>query len=314
MNKTERIDAVLNGEKPDRIPASFWFHFPSDKIAGEAMAQAHFEYYEACGPDFIKAMNDNRYDMPADMPVIEKPQDWARLPKNPASAPNYQKEISGLRHLAEKLDGEAYFIVTMFDPMATGNYISNKQVINHLREDPESTVKGLRTIAESLAEFAVACIEAGAAGLYYSAQSGGVDKMTQEEHLKYMKPIEMIIWEASSAKGNFNLLHLCGPGMYFDNYKDYPFDAVNWAVGLPGNFALAEGKRFFGKPVCGGLDNNGTIATGPKGAIEESVRAALDEGGETNFILGANCTVPNDIDWENIRTALAAGRGQVTSK
>jgi len=304
MNKIERIDAVLNGEKPDRIPASFWFHFPSEKKAGEAMAEAHIEYYQACDPDFLKVMNDNRYDMPSDMPIIDKPEDWAKLPKNPVSATNYQKQISGIKILTEKLKGEAYLTTTVFDPMAVGNYISNKRVIDHLRANPEATMKGLAAIAESLADFAVACIEAGAAGIYYSAQAGGVEKMSREEHLKYMKPLELMIWDAAASKGKLNILHLCGPGMYFHNYQHYPFDVVNWALGLPGNLTITEGKEFFKKPICGGLDNNGVIITGPKEAIEEEVQAAIEEGGETNFILGANCTVPNSIDWKNLRTAI----------
>ncbi len=308
MNKIERMDAVLCGEKPDKIPVSFWFHFPEDKIAGEAMAEAHLEYYRACDPDFIKVMNDNRYDMPDDMPLIEKPEDWRRLPKNPVSAPNYQKQISGLKMIADELADEAYFTTTIFDPVATGNYISKKQVINHLRENPEATMKGLYAMSESLAEFAAACIEAGAAGIYYSAQAGGVEKMTREEHTRYIKPLEMMIWDSAALKGKLNVLHLCGPGMYFDNYQAYPFDVVNWAVGVPGNVTITEGKKFFKRPVCGGLDNNGVIVSGPKEAIEEAVRHVLDEGGETNFILGANCTVPKDINWENLRTAINAVR------
>jgi uroporphyrinogen decarboxylase len=308
MNKIERLDAVLSGETPDRVPVSFWFHFAKDKIAGEAMAEAHLEYYRACDPDFLKVMNDNRYDMPDDMPVIEKAEDWARLPKNPASAANYQKEISGLKALAEELGGEAYFITTVFDPMATGNYISNRKVIDHLRENPEATMKGLSAIAESLADFAAACIEEGSAGIYYSAQAGGSTKLTQEEHLRYMRPLEMMIWDAAASKGNFNLLHLCGPGMYFENYRHYPFDVVNWAVGEPGNFSVPEGKEFFQKPVCGGLDNNGVIVTGPADDIQKAVRKAMNEGGRTNFILGANCTVPNDISWDNLVAAIDAAR------
>jgi uroporphyrinogen decarboxylase len=306
MNKIELINAVLAGEKPQRIPASFWFHFPKEKIEGKAMAEAHLEYYRACDPDFLKVMNDNRYDMPPDMPIIEKPEDWARLPKNPVTAPNYQKQISGLKILADKIKHEAYFITTIFDPMATGNYISNRRVIDHLRENPIATMKGLYAIAESLADFATACIETGAAGIYYSAQAGGVQKMTRDEHLRYMRPLEMMIWDAACAKGRFNLLHLCGPGIYFENYHRYPFDVVNWAVGEPGNFSISEGKDFFKKPVCGGLDNNGAIVTGTKEAITQAVHKVLAKGGKNNFILGANCTVPSDINWSNIQIALNA--------
>ncbi len=44
MNKIERVQAALNGEPVDRVPASFWFHFGPDRVEGHAMAQAHLDY------------------------------------------------------------------------------------------------------------------------------------------------------------------------------------------------------------------------------------------------------------------------------
>jgi uroporphyrinogen decarboxylase len=39
--------------------------------------------------------------------------------------------------------------------------------------------------------------------------------------------------------------------------------------------------------------------------IREEVRRVLAQGADRQ-ILGADCTLPGDIDWENIRTAIAA--------
>ena len=49
MNKKERVMAVIRGEKPDRIPTGFWFHFsPRDQ---ERVVSAHLRYFAESGTD-----------------------------------------------------------------------------------------------------------------------------------------------------------------------------------------------------------------------------------------------------------------------
>ena len=55
----------------------------------------------------------------------------------------------------------------------------------------------------------------------------------------------------------------------------------------------------------GGLDRHGTITKGSKNEIIAAVNAICDEAPE-NFMLGADCTLPSDIDWGNIKIAIDA--------
>ena len=64
MNKIERVDAALRGETVDRVPLSFFYHFPEHQRAGHAMAQAHLDFYREADPDYLKVMNDNFYSPP----------------------------------------------------------------------------------------------------------------------------------------------------------------------------------------------------------------------------------------------------------
>jgi uroporphyrinogen decarboxylase len=54
----------------------------------------------------------------------------------------------------------------------------------------------------------------------------------------------------------------------------------------------------------GGLDRKGVIATGTDDEIRRAVEDVLREAPE-RFVLGADCTVPGDTRWENLRTAIA---------
>jgi uroporphyrinogen decarboxylase len=55
----------------------------------------------------------------------------------------------------------------------------------------------------------------------------------------------------------------------------------------------------------GGLERKGIIVNGTPEQIREEVGRVL-AGAADRHILGADCTLPGDIDWENIRTAIAA--------
>jgi uroporphyrinogen decarboxylase len=61
----------------------------------------------------------------------------------------------------------------------------------------------------------------------------------------------------------------------------------------------------FGRPFMGGMDRHGVLVTGTKERIHAEVSAVLRDAPDL-FVLGADCTVPSDIPWENLRTAIEA--------
>ena len=61
----------------------------------------------------------------------------------------------------------------------------------------------------------------------------------------------------------------------------------------------------FHRPCIGGMDRKGIIVSGGKDEIREAVRNVIKNSPD-NFILGADCTLPGNIDWDNIKTAISA--------
>jgi uroporphyrinogen decarboxylase len=55
----------------------------------------------------------------------------------------------------------------------------------------------------------------------------------------------------------------------------------------------------------GGLDRHGVIALGGAAEIKRAVIQALNNASRP-FILGAECTLPSGIQWDQIRAAIAA--------
>jgi uroporphyrinogen decarboxylase len=53
----------------------------------------------------------------------------------------------------------------------------------------------------------------------------------------------------------------------------------------------------------GGLDRKGCIATGGIDEIRTTVREVLEDAPE-RYILAADCTVPSETPWKNLRVAI----------
>ncbi len=200
MNKSERVRAALNGAPVDQIPASFWYHFPPEQRSGASMAEAHLRYYRAAQPDFLKVMNDNGYALTG-VDAIRTAADWRKLRPAPLSSQPFQDQLDGLRRVVDAIGGEALVITTIFNPFATGNDISGNRVTEHLEADAAAVGAGLATIAESLARFAEACIAAGAAGIYFSAQGGERDRFTTETWRDYVKPHDLTVLRGAASGG-----------------------------------------------------------------------------------------------------------------
>ncbi len=79
---------------------------------------------------------------------------------------------------------------------------------------------------------------------------------------------------------------------------------MNTSLHLAGGPVSArEVARLFNRPFMGGLERLGTIARGSPDEIRKAARAALKDAPE-RFVLGADCTVPPDTPWENLRIAV----------
>ena len=55
MNKVERVKAVLRGETPDKVPAGFWFHYPSTYTVEETV-KGHLDLFRHTDMDIMKVM------------------------------------------------------------------------------------------------------------------------------------------------------------------------------------------------------------------------------------------------------------------
>ena len=314
MNKIERFRAMLKGAPVDRVPVGFWFHFRPEHHGGEAMAQAHLDYYQATDLDVMKVMNDTGY-APIGTAIIQEPEDWLRLEPTPLSDLLFQSHLEGLKRIVAALADEALAMTTAFNPYnqavaiiqhsapaAPLAFASARLVLlEQLRTYPEPVVCGLQVIAQDLARFYRACItEAGIQGIYYSAQGGERELLTDEEHASLVKPGDLYLLNEIGTVAEFVVGHFCGMGLNLSRFSDYPVQVANWAPQAD-NLSLTQGRAVFnGLPILGGMDERGPLVHGPREAIRRQVEGILAEAGTLGFMLGAGCTLPGDVDLGNL--------------
>jgi len=305
MNKIERVRAVLKGEIPDAVPASFWFHFPKDQAHGNAAVKAHLDFYRQADLDFLKIMNEHHYRVETQ---IKNPSDWRKIKPVSLKSEFYQAQLDEIKLITDRLGGDCLTVITIFNPFSSGKHASNYLIDEHLRTDPESVNIGLQTIAESLAEFSAACLDAGADGIYFAAQGGEADRFEEHIFTEIIKPNDLTVLNAIKDMSDFNILHICQDKARLHLYSYYPGNVVNWAATAQHNVPLPGGKKLFNRPILGGLDNRGVIVDGTPDDIRRAVHEVISSFGPKGLIIGADCTLPTEINIENIHAAVEAAR------
>lgn len=305
MSRREMVLDLLNkNKKQEMIPAAFFLHFDEIYQRGQAAVDKHLEYFRHTGMDFVKIQYENKF--PA-RPEISRPEDWEKMPLYKKDF--YEDPLKIVDGLVRKVKKEALVIMTLYSPFMCAGHTTDGQVTKHLKENPERVKKGMEIVTESLMIFVKGCIKLGIDGFYHSTQGGESLRFNDPSLFKkYIKPYDLILMEELNRSCPFNILHVCDyHGGYSDlsPFLDYPGHVVNCSLEL-GKRKLTgkEISKMFGRPFMGGIDRKGVILSGKENEIKKTVKEVLNTAPD-KFILGADCTIPSEVNWDNIRTAIA---------
>lgn len=305
MNKREIVLSLLDESvEIPYTPAGFFIHFDPQFHRGRAAIDKHLEYFHYTGMDFVKIQYENRFPL---RPEITKPTDWSRMPCYGEDF--YTDQIQIAKGLVEAAGEDALVLMTLYSPfMCAGHSVGKAVLGEHLRENSEQTRRGIEIIADSLMIFVKGCIAVGVDGFYHSTQGGETHRFEGSPIFdECIRPYDLALMEEIERTCEFNILHVCdyeGGYTRLAPFVDYPGHVVNASLQLGESAITAkEVSDLFGRPYMGGLDRHGVIATGNPDEVKSAVIVACQHAPE-KFILGADCTLPGDINWENIKTAI----------
>ena len=329
MDKIERVNAALKGQPVDRVPISVWGHNYLKEWSAQGLAEAMLENYQTWDWDWMKVNPRASYHVEdwgatlqpsgdankgpsfTSVPVRE-PADFRRLkPLDPHSGV-LGEQLDALRQIKEGMRGSAYFIQTIFSPLSIAKYLVGNQeapVKTAIHDDPGALKAGLKTITHTFADYAQACLEAGAAGIFFATTGwASATALSEDEYKRWGREYDLQLLEAVAGKAPFNVLHNCGVGIYFDLLADYPVAAISWAWTLPGNPTLDEALRTTSKALMGGLSEKTVLVDGTPEQVAAEVDAAIAQTEGRRLLIAPGCSIPPRTPARNLEAAKLADR------
>lgn len=319
MSQTKRqlVLAAFNNEPADRVPVGFWYHFLADPEHADGLGHPEVvaeniaglkRFYNDFQPDFVKIMSDGFFAYPNkalfNIASVKAVEGIKPIGEN---APWIEEQVNLVKQATSAFGSEVLLFYNIF---AAPRYLefmhsagdANGNFVKLLNEDKAALKHILDVVSDDLAALARRVIRDGKAdGIYLSVQNIPRPEVTHDIYEEVIAPAERKILVAANEASENNILHICGyEGTRNDLtwYKDYAAKAINYAANVEG-IELAEGKQIFGgKAIIGGFDNtkNGVLYRGTKEEIELATEEIVRKAGKKGLIIGADCTVPNDID------------------
>ncbi len=318
--------AAIRGEEVDRVPFSFWLHNFAREASAAALAEETLRLHRTFDWDFLKPQS--RYQCFAEMwgleysqapdraewPVVtklplEKAEDFATLAPAQADRGALAEQLEALSAIRAAVGPDVPVVATVFAPLMVAQFMvpgGVDAVLRLARDDPAALEHGLEAIAATQESFARLALDRGMDGIFYATNVATRSLLGADEFRRFQRPYDLRILEAVRG-APFNIVHMCGSGIRFDDFVDYPVDAFSWAL-VPENPSLREVERRTGRAVLGGLPAKPAIKSMTAQALAAHARASLAEMKGRHHLLGPDCSINPDTPDELLHAVGAVVR------
>jgi len=326
MTKRQRVLAALRGDPVDRVPVSAWGHDYLREWSPLGLSWATLDAYRRYDWDFIKVnpratyyaegwgaryLPSGKANQPPKLTgaLITSAADLDRLRVLNVTRGAYGDQLEALSAIIKEV-GEVPVIQTVFSPLAVMSRLcrSPKDVPPLMVEATSQLKSALTIIAETLAAYARACIDRGAAGIFFATvEWGSRDNISPQTYELFARPYDLRVLEAAQG-APFNVLHVCRDNNLLNDLLDYPVAAFHWAAHSDSNPSLADILSRTDKAVMGGVSHESTILSGTPEAVSAEAAAAIEQTGERRFLLAPGCSVDPQTPEANLRALREAAQ------
>jgi uroporphyrinogen decarboxylase len=288
MNKIERVDNVLSGKQ-------------GEHSAGQQFARVTLEFFDYYDFDFLKVMNDYYYPTPEGLDSVSSKKDLLQFRRFDVETSIWKEQFRALEIINRELQGQAYFIDTVFDPwQCIRRSLAAENIKDLMAHEPDALLDALDIVTENLIAYCKISLRLGAAGIFLSVPAAA-EFVTRDQFLKFVKPFSMRVFEAIADLGRMNTAHIHGEDLFFEDVLDFPVDIYNWWDRGPKGPSLQSVKGKISGCVMGGIDHK-IVTTKSSAFLKNHVREGITLGGSRRFFLANGCTINS---WANPRTIQA---------
>lgn len=306
MNSFERIRALLNNEEVDRLPYSFWTHFPGIDLIPEMQAETTYQFAKEFDVDFIKHMPNGLYMAEAwsckcsygeiekggvakvEKYAIQKADDWLNLNILEPTFSSLGRELEAIDLLVKKVDGTKPILCTIFSPLTMAEKIT-EDIGYYLHHHPNELKIGLAIITETIIHFTKEALRRGCDGVFFANQMASSQMITNEHYKEFGVPFDLKVLEAIEEESWFNVMHLHGEEVLFDAVKDYPVQAINWHL-WDSDPSIEKFLKESNKVIVGGL-KRGCITSGSIEEISQQIEKICRETDYSRIIFSPDCVI-----------------------
>ena len=298
LSYKERVDRALPGQDVDRPPYTFYRHY--GRTTAQLEADDHLDFHRKYKTDIVKVMND--FDYPK-----ATTGRWYDL--KPLDSP-YPKQLETLRRVRDGLNGDAYFIDTLYGPYMTAMilYQSQPQFANQpksaevedeqikslhdfQRQNPDAWHNALDAITQSTINHIRNSKEIGASGALVSIFNAESKFGSVEDYKKYTRPYDKRVFDALGDT-KLTVLHLHYlERPYLDQFKDFNAPVLQYSLKTSG-IPISEVRQKYSQPILGGVDE-----IDYRKLTTEDIRSqwkdARSQAG-AKYVAAPGCSIPND--------------------
>lgn len=321
LGKIERIKRALVGQPVDRPPISFWAHNFARENSAEDLTNETLRQFRLYDWDFIKIQSragcfaegwGNRYAYSTDRAIQPKLLEWpihtvSDLKKIRPLDPErgaLGEQLAVLQAVRKEVGPEVPVILTIFAPSMVLTYLlgeSPARMLELIRSNPFEAEGALAVIRDTYADYARACLRHGADGIFLGIKGCSQDQMTREEYTRFGLPYDRPILDAA-AEGWLNMLHLCGPHLYFEVVAHLPSPLLSFALD-PGNPSLSQARDRANRAVIGGVSAKPNIRNMTPKQVASEVEAAITDTAGNRMMIGPGCSISPDTPEANLHAA-----------
>jgi uroporphyrinogen decarboxylase len=297
LSHKERVDRALRGEDLDHPPFTFYHHYK--RPTAQIEARDHLEFHRAYNTDIVKVMND--FDYPQS--TTEK---WYEL--KPLESP-FPEQLATLKLVRDGLNGDAYFIDTIYGPYMTAMILFQSQpqfaslgkseevqdeqiksLHDFQQQNPDAWHGALEAITRSTINHIRQTKDIGASGALVSIFNAESKFGSVADYERYTRPYDKRVFEAL-ADTKLTILHLHYlERPYLNQFKDFNAPVIQYSVKTSG-IPISEVRRQYSQPIAGGVDeiNYEKLTTTE---MRKQWKEARAEAG-AKYIAAPGCSVPD---------------------
>jgi uroporphyrinogen decarboxylase len=336
VNSLKRVQTVLRGETPDRVPVCLHNFWLAAKEAGvpleeyltqpEAAARVHLCAVEKYGYDCIlidldttmlaEAMGAKRDCTPNEpghiaAPAINSISEVGRLkPVDPQRDGRIPVLLEAVRIMAREVGSEiairanadqgAFSLACLLRGM--------QEFLTDLAAEPDNPA--IHRLLEVAYQSHLATHRAlRAAGAHFTSlgdSPAGPDMISPAMFQRFARPYQERLVRELAADGIFTVIHICGnTTAILDQLAQYP--ACGFELDYKTDARRAKALLGAGHVLFGNVDPSGVLARGTPAQVREATRQLIElwkPGGR--FILNAGCAIPPTTPAENLQAFIQA--------